>query len=284
MNLLLQNRKFINSIKVFSSLNFLGWDKLAFPAWPLDLTVERLLEAVLLLCMKSSGIDAMPFIWFWPDGAPSAAILTHDVETAQGRDFCPRLMDINESFGFRASFQIVPEERYAVTTAFLKEIRDRGHEINVQDLNHDGKLSAEECGFQARGPMAEHADQLARGRLSFMQLHPVLAALDSNHDGVISADEIRKARASLRTLDQNGDGVLTESELKPDPVRMLAFGMLAQYDANNDGKISRDEFETTATPPWQFDGMDANHDGFVTTDEIIAFFKSQGTLSRLLAK
>ena len=164
------------------------------------------------------------------------------------------------------------------------EIDAAPERLLLLDLNHDGKLSAEECGFQARGPMAEHADQLARGRLSFMQLHPVLAALDSNHDGVISADEIRKARASLRTLDQNGDGVLTESELKPDPVRMLAFGMLAQYDANNDGKISRDEFETTATPPWQFDGMDANHDGFVTTDEIIAFFKSQGTLSRLLAK
>jgi hypothetical protein len=117
-----------------------GWEKIAFPAWPLDLTVENLLETVLLLCMKSSGIDAVPFIWFWPDGAPSAAILTHDVETAQGRDFCSRLMDIDESFGFRSSFQIVPEERYPVTAAFLKEIRDRGHEINVQDLNHDGNL------------------------------------------------------------------------------------------------------------------------------------------------
>ena len=129
---------------------FRGWDKLAFPAWPLDLTVERLLETVLLLCMKSSGIDAVPFIWFWPDGAPSAAILTHDVETPQGRDFCPRLMAMDESFGFRSSFQIVPEERYAVTAAFLKEIRDRGHEINVQDLNHDGNLFRDKRRFLSR--------------------------------------------------------------------------------------------------------------------------------------
>jgi hypothetical protein len=50
------------------------------------------------------------------------------------------LMDINESFGFRSSFQIVPEARYPVPKAFLQEIRDRGHEINVQDLNHDGNL------------------------------------------------------------------------------------------------------------------------------------------------
>jgi hypothetical protein len=129
---------------------FRGWEKLAFPAWPVDLTVESLLESALLLCMKSSGIDAVPFIWFWPDGAPSAAIVTHDVETAQGRDFCPRLMDIDESFGFRSSFQIVPEERYPVTTAFLQEIRDRGHEINVQDFNHDGNLFRDRRQFLSR--------------------------------------------------------------------------------------------------------------------------------------
>jgi hypothetical protein len=129
---------------------FRGSEKIAFPAWPLDLTVEGLLETVLLLCMKSGGVDAVPFIWFWPDGAPSAAILTHDVETAQGRDFCPRLMDIDESFGFRSSFQIVPEARYPVTAAFLQEIRDRGHEINVQDLNHDGKLFRDRSQFLRR--------------------------------------------------------------------------------------------------------------------------------------
>jgi len=119
---------------------FRGWDKITFPAWPLDVGVERLLEKALLLSMKSRGIDAVPFIWFWPDGASSAAILTHDVETEQGREFCPRLMEIDESFGFRSAFQIVPEGRYRVTAAFLGDIRGRGHEINVHDLNHDGNL------------------------------------------------------------------------------------------------------------------------------------------------
>jgi len=129
---------------------FRGWEKITFPAWPLDLTVERLLEAGLLFCMKSLGIDTVPFIWFWPDGASSAAILTHDVETSLGRDFCPRLMDIDESFGFRSSYQIVPEKRYPVTQSFLKEIRDRGHEINVQDLNHDGNLFRDRHQFLSR--------------------------------------------------------------------------------------------------------------------------------------
>jgi hypothetical protein len=131
-------------------LYFRGWEKIPFPAWPLDLTVERLLETVLLQCMKSRGIDTVPFIWFWPDDASSAVILTHDVETAEGLDSCPSLMAIDESFGFRSAFQIVPEKRYPVTAAFLTEIRERGHEINVQDLNHDGNLFRDRHQFLSR--------------------------------------------------------------------------------------------------------------------------------------
>ena len=44
---------------------------------------------------------------------------------------------------------------------------------------------------------------------------PIIAALDLNHDGVISADEIAKAAESLKKLDRNGDGQLTPDELRP---------------------------------------------------------------------
>ncbi|HTI73112.1 MAG TPA: phospholipid-binding protein, partial [Candidatus Limnocylindria bacterium] len=40
-------------------------------------------------------------------------------------------------------------------------------------------------------------------------------ALDLNHDGVIDADEIAQASASLKKLDKNGDGKLTPDELRP---------------------------------------------------------------------
>ena len=45
--------------------------------------------------------------------------MTHDVETAAGRDFCQTLMDIDDSFGVKASFQVIPEERYRVDEEFL---------------------------------------------------------------------------------------------------------------------------------------------------------------------
>src|SRR3989442_1206882 len=101
---------------------------------------EQLLERLARLCLGSQGIERLPFIWFWPDGAASCAIVTHDVESSTGRDRCSWLMDVDDSYGIKASFQIVPEQRYSVSHAFLNSIRGRGFEINVHDLNHDGQL------------------------------------------------------------------------------------------------------------------------------------------------
>lgn len=44
---------------------------------------------------------------------------------------------------------------------------------------------------------------------------PLLKALDANHDGEISADEIDRAVVALKTLDKNKDGKLTREELRP---------------------------------------------------------------------
>jgi len=50
-----------------------------------------------------------------------------------------------------------------------------------------------------------------------MRLHPVLAALDADHDGEISASEMQNAVAALKTLDKNEDGKLVPAELFPEP-------------------------------------------------------------------
>ena len=49
-------------------------------------------------------------------------------------------MDIDDAFGVKAAFQIVPEGRYDVPEQWLATIRQRGFELAVQDLNHDGRL------------------------------------------------------------------------------------------------------------------------------------------------
>lgn len=44
---------------------------------------------------------------------------------------------------------------------------------------------------------------------------PLMEALDTNHDGIIDANEIANAPAALKKLDKNGDGKLTPDELRP---------------------------------------------------------------------
>ena len=127
-----------------------GWEKITFPTWPVDSTVERIHDQVLLSSMKASNIDRVPFIWFWPDGARNAVLMTHDIEGPAGYDFCSELMAVDKSFGIMASFQVVPEGSYKVTDTFLQELRDAGCEVNIHDLNHDGCLFRDRKEFLRR--------------------------------------------------------------------------------------------------------------------------------------
>lgn len=136
--------------KQIQRLRAAHWQERQFPSWPVDTTVESICENLLLLTLRASGVERIPFIWFWPDGARGCVSMTHDVETVAGRDFCAQLMDIDDSFGFKSSFQIVPEDRYPVSQEFLTSLRDRGFEVCVQDLNHDGRLFDERNEFLRR--------------------------------------------------------------------------------------------------------------------------------------
>jgi hypothetical protein len=131
-------------------LYFRGWEKLPFPKWPVDCTVEDIFESLLALAMRSEETDRLPFIWFWPDGAKSCTLITHDVETAAGEHSCHKLMDLDDSFEIKSSFQIIPEGTYRVTDSNLSYIRNRGFEINVHDLNHDGMLMTNKDQFLQR--------------------------------------------------------------------------------------------------------------------------------------
>jgi len=130
------------------------WDRLPFPRWPVDRTVEQIFEQIMLLCLEAQSVDEIPFVWFWPEGASSCAIMTHDVETMSGVRACPYLMDTEDKLAIKGSFQIIPEERYEVTDDLLDSIRRRGFEIGVHDLNHDGHL------FRDREQFLERAKKI----------------------------------------------------------------------------------------------------------------------------
>ena len=42
------------------------WDDISFPHWPVDRTVDVLMEKLLLVSLQAHAIQRVPFIWFWP--------------------------------------------------------------------------------------------------------------------------------------------------------------------------------------------------------------------------
>lgn len=129
---------------------FKHWQQISFPSWPVDVTADHILEESLARSMKANGIERLPFIWFWPYGARACVALTHDVESKRGHDYCSKLMDIDDSCGLKASFQLVPEGRYRVSGELVREMRTRGYEVNIQDFNHDGRLFFQKNEFLRR--------------------------------------------------------------------------------------------------------------------------------------
>src|SRR2546430_6755323 len=71
--------------KHFQRLCLSDWEQIAFPHWPVDLSVELMFEKLLALLLQVHGVDQIPFIWFWPNGFSSCAIMTHDVERSEER-------------------------------------------------------------------------------------------------------------------------------------------------------------------------------------------------------
>jgi Ca2+-binding EF-hand superfamily protein len=108
------------------------------------------------------------------------------------------------------------------------EIADSPKALKTLDKNRDGTLSPEECGLFDLGDTGKHGrvrpeeildpEFLKLVRLRFMRLNPVLAALDADHNGQISAAEIQNSPAALKTLDKDDDGRLVADELLPDSV------------------------------------------------------------------
>lgn len=87
------------------------------------------------------GSERLPEGWQgWPDGKQFAFVLTHDVEGPEGLAKVKRLAELEMTLGFRSSFNFIPEGPYRVPDELRVWLAERGFEVGVHDLHHDGKL------------------------------------------------------------------------------------------------------------------------------------------------
>lgn len=92
--------------------------------------------------------DKLPEDWFgWPNKKRFAVVLTHDVETSIGQGKCIQLASLEESLGFRSSFNFVAQA-YNVSPELRDFLHKHGFEVGVHGLRHDGNLYRSRESFQ----------------------------------------------------------------------------------------------------------------------------------------
>ena len=120
----------------------------------------------------------------------------------------------------------------------------------------------------------------------------IMAALDADKDGALSANENANATAALKKLDKNGDGKVGRDEIRTELEKLRptreerggrrgGFGrgnFLDRYDKNADGKISASEL------PERMAGLmnraDKNGNGFLEKSEIEALSQNPSNRGR----
>lgn len=115
-------------------------------SWPLRIALRRATAKALRSASQrvwpiNEIAGRRPEIWpGWPAGKKFAVVLTHDVEGRIGRDRCLQLMRLEQEFGFRSSFNLIPLGSYKVPIVLREELQRNGFEVGIHDLRHDGKL------------------------------------------------------------------------------------------------------------------------------------------------
>lgn len=133
----------------------------------------------------------------------------------------------------------------------------------------------------------------------------IMAALDADKDGALSADEIANATEALKKLDKNGDGKVGRDEIRTELEKLRpprrergggggfgrgsrvgggGFGRgsfldrIMEHDKNADGKISASELP--AVMAGLMDRGDKNKDGFLEKSEIETLSQNLGNRNR----
>lgn len=102
------------------------------------------------------GSARVPRQWpGWPDRKQFALVLTHDVEWENGQSRCRIIAGLEQENGYTSAFYFVPE-RYSVSASLRSYLMQKGFEVGVHDLNHDGRLFSSRKIFQTRAPRINH--------------------------------------------------------------------------------------------------------------------------------
>lgn len=145
---------------MYRSKNYYYLLKKVIPRWMQIYIRRKLMQRKMHLYHDIWPIDkntsTPPDNWQgWPNDKKFALVLTHDVESVIGLNRCREVMNIEETLGFRSSFNFVAGD-YDVPLELINEIKNRGFEVGLHGLHHNGNL------FRAKKVFSEHANQISQ--------------------------------------------------------------------------------------------------------------------------
>ncbi len=169
------------------------------------------------------------------------------------------------------------------------------------DANKDGKLSLQEV---TAFVLAQHEEDTRRKNEAFRRI-------DANHDGGISKEEAEKEKdpfliMNFDAIDADKDGKMSLQELntftaappektaqpeqpaqQPQPAQPRSHAQTVKpgplfiaADKDHNGTLSKDELKDKPELYQNFDNIDADHDGKVTTNEIVSYVNAHPSLAQ----
>lgn len=121
--------------------------------FPIEDRYVRFLWKTAECVLTNKGLMSARFPAFWPERGQFAFALRHDVEAEAGCRAVRELASIDEAHGFRSIFNFVAE-RYPIDPKLIGELQERGHEVGVHGLRHDGKEFFSKARFMQWAPRA----------------------------------------------------------------------------------------------------------------------------------
>ncbi len=96
-----------------------------------------------------------------------------------------------------------------------EEIKGAANILAKLDRNGDGEVTLEELRIPPPPPRQDGDDPIGPPPKGPRPIPPLIAAIDADHDGNVSSEEIENSPEALKTLDKNGDGALSPEEMRP---------------------------------------------------------------------
>ena len=207
-------------------------------------------------------------------------------------------------FGEKRSVEYTVAEDGSATFRFVTPQRTTTENYTARRRGGGGEERRQASEPPPRGeqPRRDPASRNERGRPPRGGSDPAVRALDTNADGIIDSNELRKATSALRALDTNKDGRVTREELSESvrrrstpndrtggprgpqpgngPRQPWILVHKDEIDRDKNNVISRKEIVGEATRA--FAGYDSNNDGKVTARELSSCGGSRNAMAGFL--